>query len=329
MKTLAFTICSINYLAQARTLGESLAVTNPDIHYVIGLVDRLEGVAFESDKIPSFELLELHRIHIPNREWMEKNYDITELNTAVKPLFFQHFYKQYPDYQNFIYFDPDIIVFTRLTYLLDRLQEHQFVLTPHTLSPFPDTCMPNECDLLNTGTFNLGFIALRKTDQTQQFINWWAEKLAYQAYNDICNGLFTDQKWINYVPHYFDGVYISRHPGHNVAYWNLHERQFTYRDGQWLINDNWPLQFFHFSGYSPTSPDSISRYQNRFTFEDRPDVRPLFDYYAERMNANFNAYYRLFPCVYVRPKKLIRLLRVRKALRMPFEKVAHWLNPQA
>ncbi|MDR6194872.1 putative nucleotide-diphospho-sugar transferase [Siphonobacter sp. SORGH_AS_0500] len=329
MKTLAFTICSINYLAQARTLGESLAATNPDIHYVIGLVDRLDGVAFDTDKTPPFELLELHRIPIPNMQWMQDNYDITELNTAVKPLFFQHFYKQYSDYQNFIYFDPDIIVFTELNYLLDKLRENQIVITPHTLSPYTDTYMPNECDMLNSGTFNLGFIALRKTDQTQQFINWWAEKLAYQAYNDICNGLFTDQKWINYVPHYYDEVHINRHPGHNVAYWNLHERHFTYQDNQWLINNEWPLQFFHFSGYSPTQPHSISKYQNRFDFTQRPDVKPLFDYYAERLKANFNDYYRTFACIYVRPTKVIRLKRVRQAFRMPFEKIAHWLNPYA
>ena len=39
---LAFTICSVNYLAQARTLGDSLRQTNPDWHFVIGLVDDLK-----------------------------------------------------------------------------------------------------------------------------------------------------------------------------------------------------------------------------------------------------------------------------------------------
>jgi hypothetical protein len=327
LKTLAFTLCSINYLAQARTLGESLQATNPDIRYVVGLVDKLEGVQFEGDKAPPFELLELHRIPVFNRAWMEKEYDITEFNTAVKPFFFQYFFQQYPDYQNFIYFDPDIIVFTKLTHLLKTLDQSNIVLTPHTLSPYPDTCLPNECDLLNSGTFNLGFVAVRKNAETERFIAWWMEKLAFQSFNDICHGLFTDQKWINYVPHYFDGVHILRHRGYNVAYWNLHERQLTRREDSWYINGTDPLQFFHFSGYAITDPDSISRYQNRFTFEDRPDVRPLFDYYAERMRANFNDYYRGFACAYVKPHKVIRLLRVRKALRMPFEKLQSWLDP--
>ena len=36
-----FTLCAANYLAHAKTLGESLAQHNPDYHFVIGLVDRL------------------------------------------------------------------------------------------------------------------------------------------------------------------------------------------------------------------------------------------------------------------------------------------------
>ena len=43
--TLAFTICSINYLAQAQTLGQSLQKTNPDVEFVIGLVDKLKNVS--------------------------------------------------------------------------------------------------------------------------------------------------------------------------------------------------------------------------------------------------------------------------------------------
>ena len=62
--TLAFTLCSINYLAQAQTLGQSLRKTNPNVEFVIGLVDRLDNVDFEPDKIPPFQLLEIDKINI-------------------------------------------------------------------------------------------------------------------------------------------------------------------------------------------------------------------------------------------------------------------------
>jgi len=39
---IAFTICSLNYFAQALSLGESLNKTNPQYQYVIGLVDKID-----------------------------------------------------------------------------------------------------------------------------------------------------------------------------------------------------------------------------------------------------------------------------------------------
>ena len=38
---IAFTLCSINYLAQAKTLGDSLLTHNPEYTFIVGLVDKL------------------------------------------------------------------------------------------------------------------------------------------------------------------------------------------------------------------------------------------------------------------------------------------------
>lgn len=324
--TLAFTICSINYLAQARTLGESLAVTNPHIRFVVALVDRLTGITFDADKQFPYPLLELGAIDIPNLAWMSAHYDITELNTAVKPYFMDYLLRHNPEITNLIYFDPDILVFQPLTHLLDSLETVNIVITPHTLAPFPDTLRPNESDLMNTGTYNLGFIAVRRSDETARFLDWWMEKLAYDCRIDLCNGLFVDQKWINLVPHYFRNVRIEKHPGYNAAYWNLHERHFSRRAGQWWVNEALPLLFFHFSGYGLHAPGSVSRYQNRYSFENRPDVLPLFEVYAGQLALYHNDYYQQFRCAYLKPKKVIRLKRVRKLLVHPFEKLADWLE---
>jgi hypothetical protein len=41
MQEIIFTLCSNNYLAQAKTLGDSVKKFNPDVLFVIGLVDKL------------------------------------------------------------------------------------------------------------------------------------------------------------------------------------------------------------------------------------------------------------------------------------------------
>ena len=351
--TLAFTICSINYLAQARTLGDSLRQTNPDYQYIIGLVDKLADANLPAELIPAYPMLEVDKIGIPDFAAMCDRYDITELNTAVKPFFIDYFYKSYPDATEIIYFDPDIIVFQPLHKLNEALTKYSLVLTPHTCSPTPDWERPNELHHLNTGIFNLGFIGLRNDEPARQFIDWWKGRLVHECRIDLCAGLFVDQLWVNFAPVYYDNVLIDHHLGYNVAYWNLHERYFSQNEaGQWQVNSqqngqaNSPatgpgeaLQFFHYSGYNPNRPDEISKYQTRYNFskiratnetepvrysdrfeQSRFDVRPLFDLYRERLLTNYNDQYRQYPCVYIKPPVVLRYQRVRKLLKTPFNR---------
>jgi hypothetical protein len=98
-------------------------------------------------------------------------------------------------------------------------------------------------------------------------------------------GLFVDQKWIDLVPGYVSDVHVLRHPGYNVAYWDLGARRISRNGGDVLVNGE-RLAFFHFSGYNPHAPLRVSRYQNRATFGTRPDILPLFDDYRARLLAH-------------------------------------------
>jgi hypothetical protein len=319
--TLAFTLCSINYLAQAQTLGQSLQKTNPDVEFVIGLVDKLDKINLDADKIPPFKLLEIDKINMNCLDEMCKIYDITELNTAVKPFYFDYFLKNRPDVKNIIYFDPDIIVFDSLKLLKDNLEQFSIVLTPHITSPINDKFDTREIDHLNTGLYNLGFLAISRSDVSIKMIDWWKQRLKRDCRIDLCNGLFVDQHWMVFVPIFFrESVLVDKYFGYNVAYWNLHERVVTQKDGKFFIN-NVPLIFFHFSGYGINKPDEVSKYQNRSNFENRRDIVPLFEYYAKQLKDNFNDYYSNFTCYYIKSLEVKRYLRVRKALQYPFRKI--------
>nr|WP_293841110.1 glycosyl transferase [uncultured Arsenicibacter sp.] len=329
--TLAFTICSVNYLAQARTLGDSLRATNPDWEYIIGLVDDLSAANLPDELRPPYPMLEVAAINIPDFQAMCDRYDITELNTAVKPFFIDYFYATKPEMTEIIYFDPDIIVFQPLVELQERLAKYSIVVTPHTCSPTPDWERPNELHHLNTGIFNLGFVGLRKDAESQAFVNWWKERLTYECRIDLCAGLFVDQHWVNFAPAYYKSVFIDKNPGYNVAYWNLHERYFSKHDNQWFVNESHPLLFFHYSGYNPYKPNEVSKYQTRYTFDshddrNRPDALPLFLYYRDQLLANANDTYRHYPCVYIKPPVVPRYKRVRKALKAPLNRLINLLE---
>src|SRR5438093_4362575 len=107
--TIVLTVCSANYLAHAKTLGDSLRAHNPDCRFVIGLVDRLP-----KDLQPAFwhpyELLSVEEIGIPSFWEMVQRFDKIELNTSVKPFYIEHLYQRDPSAKAVIYLDPDILV---------------------------------------------------------------------------------------------------------------------------------------------------------------------------------------------------------------------------
>ncbi len=324
--TLVFTLCSVNYLAQAHTLGDSLFEQNPDIEFIIGLVDKLETKKIDQSKLPNYTLLEVDKINIPDFEGMCERYEITELNTAVKPYYFDYFLKNRPDITNIIYFDPDIIIFDNLNHLCKNLEKYNIIVTPHITTPYNDTLWQNEEDVVNTGVFNFGFVAISRSESAQKMVNWWCQKLEKECIIDLCNGLFVDQHWAEFLPVYFDKVLIDKHLGNNVAYWNLHERFCSLKENKWYINEYLPLQFFHYSGYLIAKPNEVSKYQNRINFEIRIDIIPLFELYKNQLLTNNELYWKNFKCDYIKPKKIKRYLRIRKYLKLPLEKLANLIE---
>ena len=85
-----------------------------------------------------------------------------ELSTAVKPWLLRTLLER-PDYGHVAYLDPDIRIFAPLEEVERRVAAHDVVLTPHFNKPLPrDGHKPAEEDILIAGSYNLGFIALRR-----------------------------------------------------------------------------------------------------------------------------------------------------------------------
>jgi glycosyltransferase involved in cell wall biosynthesis len=206
-------------------------------------------------------------------------YDVTELATAVKPWAFQYLFARGATVV--IFLDPDIEVFDSLGSLETLTREHGMVLTPHITKPLPqDGKSPSERDLLQSGTYNLGFLAL-SAGKAQAFLPWWSERLRRDCLNDAAGGLFVDQRWIDFAPTLFE-PHILKDPGYNVAYWNLPHRALE-RDGDRILVNGHPLRFFHYSGFSARAPHLLSKHQlssPRVRLSDSPILTELCERYA-------------------------------------------------
>jgi len=179
---------------------------------------------------------------------MARQYKIVELNTAVKPFYFRYLFDSFADAESIIYLDPDIFIYNSFEYVENCLQVNDIILTPHACSPVPlDNKKPGERSYLKYGIFNLGFLAVTRSENTDIFLKWLADRLYDYCYMEVNLGMYVDQLWINHVPVYFSKVCISKHMGLNCAYWNLHERYFSFANNSYFINKTFQLLFFHFS----------------------------------------------------------------------------------
>jgi glycosyltransferase involved in cell wall biosynthesis len=252
----AITICAANYLPFAEVLGNSFLVHNPNSTFSILVVDAKKVTYTKNNK---FKYLTPVDLEIPANvfENMAFYYNVTELSTALKPSALKALFKS--GSTKVAYLDPDIQVFGELTELENALMESPIVLTPHTLTPIPrDGLRPTEADIMESGTFNLGFIGLSKSPEATKMLDWWEDRLRFDSIADPAEMLFTDQRWIDLVPSYFP-INVLREYGYNVAYWNLHERSLTIKNKEFFVNAK-PLKFFHFSGYRPDKPWILSKY---------------------------------------------------------------------
>jgi glycosyltransferase involved in cell wall biosynthesis len=273
------TIVSGNYIARARALCRSLAEHEPNVRRFVLIVDRPVSSIVRKDE--PFDVIRVEDLAIPEFEDFMAQYTVIEANTAVKPYVLRHLFERHAIDQ-VVYLDPDIIVMAPLDEIWRGLDHGNVVLTPHLRDPFRDNELPNELEILRSGTYNLGFIGLTRGPSSLRMLEWWCEKTEHDCAIDLANGLFVDQKWIDLVPGYVDAVVVVRDAGYNVAYWNLHEREVTERSGKFFA-DGRPITFFHFSGYDPDRPWVMSRHQSRHDLHSLPLVKRLFDAYARQL----------------------------------------------
>ncbi len=280
-----FSIASTNYLAYAKTLFASIRRFYPDSELVLCIVD--DPAVAQSEMGDGVRVLPVRMLALPHAEHFFFRYGVMELNTAVKPYVFRWIFEHIATASNGVmYVDPDIQFFQRLSAVEELFDRGALaVLTPHLTAPLLDDKTPSELSIMRAGVYNCGFVALADHPSRKQMLDWWAQRLEFGAFVDPEAGLFTDQKWIDLAPGLFPDVRVLRHPGYNVAYWNLLHRPLAKLGDQYTAGGE-PIAFFHFSGIDPHDPAVFSKHQTRFSEADLGPFAPVFRAYINELFKN-------------------------------------------
>lgn len=214
-----FTVCSINQLANAIVLGDSLKTHNQDYDFQIGLVDNQSNIPTNIQS--PYPIIEVNSLNIKGFGEMSEHYTYEELLADCKPFFTEYFLQKT---DKLIFIDCTSVIFQSISFVSDILDLSNIILTPQLLFA---NVHPDEKQILNSGIYHSGFIGFKKSEETLKFLKWWGENTRTKGFKNMCKGLNADQLWLEHVPAMYEGVHILKEAGVNIGYWNLPERNIS------------------------------------------------------------------------------------------------------
>lgn len=269
MRTAVVTASAGNYLPMARVMAESFRRHHPDVPVFLGLSDEAEGRIGPQEP---FELVPLDELSLPEPRRLLFAYERREAAIAIKPYVIERVLDL--GLETVVYIDADVLVLRGLAGLLAAAQRGSITLLPHFLEPPTGSDrITRELNILQSGVFNGGVLGVSQSGEARAFLSWWQRRVVLDCRHAVAEGLHYDQRWLDLVPSYFEDVHVYDDPTVNVAHWNLPERDLA------------TCRLFHFSGYDPDRPDVLTRYSDRLSFADVPQIEPLFTRYRDAVLA--------------------------------------------
>ena len=281
MRICCYTSFTLAYVGRALVLARSIKRAHPEWDLCAVVIDEPPAESDLDRLTRTFDIVRYpQQLGIPAwRGWLFKH-DIVEACTAVKGHVLVHLLELY---DAVVYLDPDVVVFSPFEGLEESLNRYAVLLTPHQTEPNTTQSFirDNEATSLLFGSYNLGFLAVKRSPEGLRFARWWANMLHDACYDDIRSGVFTDQKYCDLGPGLFDGVHIVRDPGWNVASWNLSARDIAITRRGDIRVDGRPLVFYHFSKIGQEGDAMTARYGGSNSV-----VHEIWEWYRREIERN-------------------------------------------
>lgn len=279
-----FAACTLNYLPRAVVLARSLAEHEPGTRLTVVLADRIAG-RFDPSRFPEIDVVECESLGIPGLDDMMRRYTPRQFSLALKVVCQTFLLERDPAADAIVLLDADLCIYAPIeAHIRQALGDGSILQSPHMLHPVGDEQASLEVALLRHGIFNAGFCAVRRSAEGIQFLDWWSHRAGNRCMHDPKRGIHYEQSWLSLVPSIFPGCRVWRHPGANVAWWNIHERHVARgSDDAWTVNGE-PLLVYHFSSL-PADPagDSIALALPHLRFADFPGLSALHSDYRSRI----------------------------------------------
>lgn len=139
------------------------------------------------------------------------------------------------------FIDADTAAYHSLAPVFDELGTASIGLSPHRF-------LDGTRHTLRYGPYNAGFLYFRDDEVARRCLRDWSDDcIAWCHAAVLPDGRFMNQGYLTQWPKRYAGVTVIRHPGVNLAPWNLGRHRISFVSEAVRV-DGSPLIFFHFSG---------------------------------------------------------------------------------
>lgn len=298
-----FTSIALNYLPKALALASSVFDIYPNSKFVISLIDQnqlstIQITALEKlvedfrSKNKELSFIDPLSFYSRSDQFIYK-FNIVEACTAVKPAIAAALLEIA---DTVTYLDPDTFLYA--SFPSGTRPDWEFQVTPHAISPSNTSSLISERLFMFYGVYNLGYFAVRKSEQTLAFLDWWKNFCIEFGSDAPHAGLFVDQKPVDLLTCFVDKVDVLRHPGCNVAWWNIFSdgRKVEAQNQISFKENKYPLIFYHFSNLHINATPSLRMIANplkihldrrkdiSIMLSDYPDLTDLYADYDSKVN---------------------------------------------
>ena len=235
------------YLARGLALRASLAEHAPGSQlWVLCLSAECEA-ALRSLALADVHLIPLAELEAadPQLAASRGNRTLVEYYFTCSPCLPRHILASQPHVEAITYLDSDLFFFASPEPIFAEIADAAIAITPHR---FPAN---RAATMERYGRYNVGWLTFGRSQAAVACLDWWRERCIEWCHDRLEGERFADQKYLDQFEARFESVHVIRHPGANLAPWNLANHRVG---GPPATVDGMPVVFFHFHGVKQIAP---------------------------------------------------------------------------
>lgn len=256
MKAVYCTVTSHLRLLQALVLQESIARHSPSAVFAFFCIDREAAMLVRKLALPNVLVVEVESFVPADVVARRSTLKVVEFCAVCKPLALTYALANVVDAEWAVWADSDMFAFGNPDAAFNGHEHANVLLTPHRFFlPEFERFEPS------VGRYNAGYVAFRRTEHGLAALNWWKDRCLEGCPIVPTADLFGDQKYLNSVPGFFEGVEEAG-VGVNCAPWNVFGLEVNGSGAGVMVSDE-PLLLYHFQGLRLLHPWLTDRYGSR------------------------------------------------------------------